>query len=107
MIETNGKCKNGFKAIALAYKEPDALPSVLASGNDELARLIVEIALNAEIPIHENKELVSLLDKQRSGPIVSARALKVLSEVLAFLYHTDRIVNDRKKIASGATNAAG
>lgn len=98
MVDESVKSKNVFKAIALAYKEPDALPSVLASGNDELARLIVEIAMNAEIPVRENKELISLLDKQKSGPIISPRALKVLSEVLAFLYHTDRLTNDNQKL---------
>ena len=93
MTETSGgPLNNPLKAIALAYKEPDSLPSVLVSGTDELARLIIEIARNSEIPIQENRELVSLLDKQKSGPIVSPKALKVLSEVVAFLYHTDSLI---------------
>ena len=80
---------NALKAFALAYKEPDCLPAVLASGQDALARLIIEIARNANVPVQENQELIALLDKQRHGPIVSPKALKVLSEVVAFLYHTD------------------
>lgn len=88
---TKNNLHSPLKAIALAYDDPDKLPRVLASGNDELARLIIEIAKSAEIPIQENKELISLLEKQKSGPIVSARALKVLAEVIAFLYHTDNV----------------
>ena len=80
-----------LKAIALAYDNPDCLPQVLASGNNELARLIIEIAKNAEIPITENRELVSLLDQQREASIVSSKTLKVLAEVIAFLYHTDSL----------------
>ena len=90
-----------MKAIALSYDDPSRLPQVLASGNDELARLIIEIARNAEIPIKENKELVALIEKQKSGPIISSKALKVLAEVIAFLYHTDNLWKQKhSKLAS-------
>ena len=95
----SGEKQIPLKAIALGYKEKKSLPTVLASGQDELARLILEIARNADIPIQENKELVSLLEKQKPGPIVSPRALKVLAEVIAFLYHSDRLWKEKRVAA--------
>ena len=88
---TSGKTAGTLKAIALAYEDPTKLPMVLASGQDALARLILQIAEDQNIPVQQNKELVALLDKQSSGPILSTKALKVLSEVIAFLYHSDSL----------------
>lgn len=96
----SSKIKAPLKAIALGYKSSESMPTVIASGQDELARLIVEIARSSDIPIQENKELVSLLEKQKPGPILSPRALKVLAEVIAFLYQSDKLWKEKQALAS-------
>ena len=86
---------SNLKAIALSYDDPNTLPKVLASGEAGLAKLIIEIATSSNIPVQENKELVSLLESQKRGPVVSPKALKILSEIVAFLYHTDKQWKER------------
>lgn len=87
--DQNQVLTKALKAIALSYDDPAHLPKVLASGQDALARIILEIAAQTQIPVERNEQLVELLDKQKPGPVISQPALKVLSEVIAFLYHTD------------------
>lgn len=76
--------------MALEYSDPQKIPKVLVSAEDALARMIVEIAENEEIPVQENKALISALGEQKAGPIISEKALKILAEVIAFLYHADQ-----------------
>lgn len=46
---------NANKAIALSY-DGERAPTLAAKGNDELAQAIIELAIQAKVPIYENAE---------------------------------------------------
>lgn len=76
-------------AVALAYREGDAAPRVVAKGNGLVAEQIIKKAGEAGVFVHESRELVSLLmdvDLDRQIPPLLYRAI---AELLAWLYHVE------------------
>jgi flagellar biosynthesis protein len=74
-------------AVALAYREGDGAPKVVAKGQGLVADQIIERARAAGVFVHESKELVGLLmdvDLDRQIPPALYRAI---AELLAWLYH--------------------
>lgn len=74
-------------AVALAYREGDGAPKVVAKGQGLVADQIVARAREAGVFVHESKDLVSLLmnvDLDRQIPPALYRAI---AELLAWLYH--------------------
>jgi len=85
------------RAIALEYHDPTALPRILASGAGEIARRIVEIAEASGIPVNQDDSLSDMLAKLDIGSAISPQSFKLVAEVLAFLYHTDREWREKHK----------
>jgi flagellar biosynthesis protein len=76
-------------AVALAYREGEGAPKVVAKGQGLVAEQIIARAQEAGVFVHESKELVSLLmgiDLDREIPPSLYRAI---AELLAWLYHID------------------
>lgn len=72
-------------AIALYYDGHDA-PNITAKGEGELARQIIALAREHDIPIHEDKALASLLLKVPLGDEVPENLYVAVAEVLAFTF---------------------
>ena len=73
-------------AVALAYRDGDPAPKVVAKGKGLIAEQIIERAQEAGVFVHESKELVALLmnvDLDRQIPPALYRAI---AELLAWLY---------------------
>ena len=77
------------RAIALRYGEEDKVPRVVASGAGEIARRIIALAKENEVPIEENDTLVEILSKIDVGYDIPPETYKAVAEILAFLYRTD------------------
>lgn len=76
-------------AVALAYRDGDAAPKVVAKGHGLVAGQIIDKARQAGVFVHESKELVGLLmdiDLDRQIPPGLYRAI---AELLAWLYHVE------------------
>lgn len=78
------------RAIALQYHDPKELPRILATGAGEIAKKIVELAESNGVPIQADDSLTDVLSKLEVGSAISPQSYKLVAEVLAFLYHTDK-----------------
>ena len=72
-------------AIALEYDGKQA-PQVTARGHHEIADQIIQRAQDANIPIHEDKELSMLLSQLELGDHIPEVLYAVVAEVLSFAY---------------------
>ena len=76
-------------AVALAYREGESAPKVVAKGKGLIAEQIIARAGEAGVFVHESKELVSLLmDIDLDGQIPPA-LYRAIAELLAWLYHVE------------------
>jgi flagellar biosynthetic protein FlhB len=74
-------------AVALQYSEDMEAPRLLAKGRDLVARRIREIALEADVPIVENRELARLIyDKVDIGRFIPEEMFQAVAEILAYVY---------------------
>lgn len=85
------------KAAALKYRQGrDSAPKLVAKGRGEVAKKIIEIARENNVPIHEDKELVdfiSLLDLYEEIP---PELYKAVAEILAFIYRINKQLGPKK-----------
>jgi len=72
-------------AVALKYDGENA-PKVTAKGSHELAEQIVELARKYNVPLTENKELVTLLSTLELGEEIPEILYLAVAEVIAFAY---------------------
>jgi flagellar biosynthesis protein len=78
------------RAVALQYSKNDLLPKIIASGSGEVARRIVALAEEHQIPVERHDELVELLSKLDVGTTISEEGFRLVAEILCFLYEVDR-----------------
>lgn len=83
-------------AIALHYGVEDSAPKIVASGPGEIARRILQIAKENNVPIHQNDTLTSVLSNFEIGATVPEECYRAVAEILAFLFRTDLAWKDRK-----------
>ena len=77
--------RNDFeRAVALHYDREGA-PTVLASGEGEIARLIKERADAAGVPLVEDPKLSYLLSKIPLGDEIPPELYRAVAEVLVFV----------------------
>lgn len=75
------------KAVALGYnKSKDSAPKVLASGSGEVAKNIINLAKEHDIPIKEDADLVELLSKVDINEEIPPNLYKAVAEIFSFLY---------------------
>lgn len=72
-------------AVALKYDGENA-PKVTAKGTHELADKIIELAKEHNVPLTENKELVTLLSTLELGDEIPEMLYLAIAEVIAFAY---------------------
>ena len=73
------------RAVALHYDGKRA-PTVLATGVGEVARQIVAIAAEHNIPLQEDHELIALLSKLDLGDEIPENLYRAVAQVIAFAY---------------------
>ncbi|RMD93079.1 MAG: flagellar biosynthesis protein FlhB [Calditrichaeota bacterium] len=78
--------KTTTKAVALRYHpKEDKAPRVVASGKGELAKKIIRLAREHQLPLIENKLLVDLLLQLPVGDPIPPVVYQVVAEIYAFL----------------------
>jgi len=73
-------------AVALAYRETDAAPRVVAKGRGLMAE---EIIARARVYVHESPEMVSLLMQIDLDQRIPPQLYVAIAELLAWLYRLE------------------
>ena len=77
-------------AVALAYREDDGAPRVVAKGRGILAQAILERARESGVYVHESPELVALLMQVDLDSRIPPQLYVAVAELLAWLYRIER-----------------
>lgn len=86
-------------AVALAYRNGDNAPRVVAKGRGLLAEAIIARAQDAGVYVHESPELVSLLMQVDLDERIPPQLYQAVAELLAWLYRLDRgLLPDERSI---------
>lgn len=72
-------------AVALHYDGKDP-PRVTAKGHGDVARRILEIARQHDVPLQEDRHLVQVLSKIELGDEIPENLYRAVAEVIAFAY---------------------
>ncbi len=88
------KCKDLKKrrqlALALRFdEEREKAPRVIAKGKGSIAKKIIEIAKEQNIPIREDPDLIETLSKLDLGDLIPAKLYPAVAELLAFIYRVN------------------
>jgi flagellar biosynthesis protein len=79
------------KAVALQYEMgQDRAPRVTAKGRGYVAEKIIEVAKEHHIPLHEDREMVQVLDALDLDMEIPTELFRAVAEVLAFIYRMNK-----------------
>ena len=85
--QSKNKDKESKKAVALQYDiEKDNAPRIIASGNGDIAKKIIETAKKHKIPIKKDQDVVEVLARFSIGDEVPPELYEVIAEILSFIY---------------------
>jgi len=85
------------KAVALRYAPDERMaPHIVATGEGEIAKQILEIADLHDVPVYEQPEVVEALVKLEVGTEIPPEFYRAVAEILAFVYSIDRKWEGRK-----------
>ncbi len=75
------------KAVALKYdRQTSSAPKVTAKGEGSVAKNIIKIAEENEIPIQKDEDLVEILSKVELDREIPTEMYKAVAEVFSFIY---------------------
>ena len=77
-------------AVALAYREEEGAPRVVAKGRGLIAEAILARAKEAGVYVHESPELVALLMQVDLDSRIPPQLYVAVAELLAWLYRIER-----------------
>lgn len=77
-------------AVALAYRNHDTAPRVVAQGRGLVAQAIIERAKQHGIFVHESEELVGLLMQVELDQHIPPQLYLAVAELLAWVYRLER-----------------
>lgn len=84
------------QAVALSYDEQkNSAPKVVAKGSGEIAKEIVEIAKENNIPIQEDPTLVQMLSELEINQTIPEELYEVVAEIFAFIYKVEKQFDDK------------
>ena len=76
-------------AVALAYRNHDAAPKVVAQGRGLIAQAIIERAKQHGVFVHESEDLVGLLMQVELDQHIPPQLYLAVAELLAWLYQLE------------------
>jgi flagellar biosynthesis protein len=84
------KADSTREAIALAYRQTDAAPRVVAKGKGMVAEQIIAKAKEHGVYVHESPELVALLTQVDIDEHIPPQLYMAVAELLAWLYRIEQ-----------------
>lgn len=91
------------EAIALAYRQTDAAPRVVAKGRGLIAEEIIAKAREHGVYVHESPELVALLTQVDIDQHIPPQLYVAVAELLAWLYRLEKGENAAPPVLPPAT----
>lgn len=88
-MSRNSKADPAREAIALAYRQTDAAPRVVARGKGLIAEEIIAKAKEHGVYVHESPELVALLTQVDIDEHIPPQLYVAVAELLAWLYRME------------------
>ena len=76
-------------AVALQYEVGDEAPKIIASGKGHVAEKILQVAKEAEVPIHKDAPLAGTLSKLEIGDYIPKELYEVVAEILVYVDKMD------------------
>ena len=87
------------KAAAIRYeKGKDRAPRVVAKGRGDIARRIIEVARQNNVPVYEDQRLVEVLETLDVDMEIPAELYRAVAEVLVFIYRLNRAYDHHKPL---------
>ncbi len=78
-------------AVALRYEAGrDPAPKVVAAGQGEIAKRILETARQHDIPVYAEPDLAEVLSRLDLGTVIPPETYAVVAKIMAFVYGLDR-----------------
>lgn len=75
------------KSVALKYEsQRDIAPKVIASGYGEIAKRIIEIAKENNIPIYQDESLTDFLVKLKIGDYIPEELYKIVAQIFVWVW---------------------
>ncbi len=76
-------------AVALRYPPEADAPFIAASGKGALARRMVELAQEHDVPVVQNQLLADVLSVQEVGTSIPESTWEVVAKIFAFIIKTE------------------
>lgn len=83
--------KNIKKAAAIHYDKGSIAPKVLAKGKGIIAQNILDKAIEENIPVYKDDELVKLLTDLEIGEFIPTQLYEIVAEILVFVGDIDTL----------------
>jgi flagellar biosynthesis protein len=98
MADPRPPARPGAEAVAVRWrKDRDGAPKITAKGRGLMAERILALAREHGIPMHEDRDLVTLLGALDLGVEVPPHLYKALAEILAHVYRANRRLAEGKR----------
>ena len=99
--QLSSKDKENLQAIAIKYdKDSKKAPSIIASGKGKIAKQILELAEENDIPMMEDPKLSKLLSSLKIKSEIPPNLFKIVAEVLAFIFYLEKMASKRSRLRS-------
>lgn len=82
--------QNSTKAVALAYNKHLLAPKIVAKGKEKMARILIQKALDLDIPIFQNDALVDLLINLNVDDFISEDYYLAVAKILLWLNENEQ-----------------
>lgn len=80
---------NKDKAVALKYSKEDISPKVIAKGQGVVAKNILSKALNEDITVYEDRDLVDKLMQLDIDETIPEELYEAVAEIIFYVYSLD------------------
>ncbi|KMT20859.1 EscU/YscU/HrcU family type III secretion system export apparatus switch protein [Clostridium cylindrosporum] len=77
-------------AAAIKYEKGLSAPVVTALGFGHVAEKIINAAIDSDVPIIENEDLVSSLSSVSVGDNIPKELYEIVAEIIAYVYSLDK-----------------
>ena len=102
---TNPAASPRSSAVALAYRDPNSAPVVVAKGYGAMADQIMRAAREHGLYVHASPELNQMLMQVRLDQQIPPALYAAVAEVLAWLWRIEQGEMPGNSVAAGLSNA--
>ena len=89
---TDPKPPRIFKAATLQYdKEKGAAPKLTSKGRGQVAERILAIAEEHGIPVHQDADLIEILEKTEIDTEIPLEVYAIVAEIFAYIYKVNQL----------------